>query len=135
MTFWLSVYLVIFWVMQVVAQVLFKWGSTSESRWLWGFFGGNLFGFSSIWLLMLVYKNINPNIALGFAFGGAFLASQIALVLVFKSKMGLMQCVGVVAIVIGMIVLLIGKPPENATQNTQQITSPDHHSTAPHDDK
>ena len=106
----IGVYLIIFWIMQAFAQVIFKWGSMSESRWWWGFLGGNLFGFSSIWLLMLMYKNIHPNIALGIASGGAFLASQIALVLVFESKMGLMQYVGVAAIVIGMVVFLIGKP-------------------------
>lgn len=135
MIFRISVYLIVFWAMQAVAQIIFKWGSISELRWWWGFLGGNLFGFSSIWLLMLMYKNINPNIALGIAFGGAFLASQIALILVFKSKMLMMQWVGVAAIVIGMIMLLIGKPPENARQNAHQITSPDHHSTAPQDDK
>ena len=110
MKFWISVYLVIFWAMQVVAQVLFKWGSTSESRWLWGFFLGNLFGFSSIWLLMLVYKTINPNIALGIAAGGAFLLAQIALALAFKSKVTLMQWAGIVAIVAGMMALTVGKP-------------------------
>jgi len=109
-TFWIGVYLVIFWAMQVVAQVLFKWGSTSESRWLWGFFGGNLFGFSSIWLLMVVYKTINPNIALGIATGGAFLLSQIALALVFKAKVTAMQWAGIVAIMAGMMALAVGKP-------------------------
>ena len=109
MRFWICVYLVIFWAMQVVAQVLFKWGSTSESRWLFGFLGGNLFGFSSIWLLMLMYKTINPNIALGIAAGGAFLLSQIALALTFKSKVMPMQWAGIVAIVAGMIALAVGQ--------------------------
>lgn len=110
MTFWIGVYLVIFWVMQVVAQVLFKWGSMSESRWLLGFLGGNLFGFSSIWLLMLVYKAINPNIAFGIATGGAFILGQIALALAFKSKVSPMQWAGIVAIVAGMMAVAVGKP-------------------------
>ena len=109
MKFWIGVYLVIFWAMQVVAQVLFKWGSTSEERWLWGFLGGNLFGFSSIWLLMLVYKTINPNIALGIAAGGAFFLCQIALAMAFKSKVTPMQWAGIVAIVAGMMALAAGK--------------------------
>ena len=64
-------YLLIFWLMQVTAQIFFKWGSSSANRWIWGFLIGNLFGFSSIWLLMLVYKAMNPNVALGIATGGA----------------------------------------------------------------
>lgn len=105
----IAVYLLIFWLMQVIAQVLFKWGSMSESRWVWGFLGGNIFGFSSIWLLMLMYKAINPNVALGIATGGAFLLSQVALVVVFKSRVAPAQWVGIAAIVIGMIVLAAGR--------------------------
>lgn len=126
MIFRIGVYLIVFWLMQAVAQIIFKWGSISESRWWLGFLGGNIFGFSSIWFLMLMYKDINPNMALGIAFGGAFCASQIALVIVFKSKMGLMQWIGVAAIVIGMIAFLAGKSIENTKQNTQQITLSDH---------
>ena len=84
MIFWVLVYLAIFWAMQAGAQIFFKWGSMCESRWLWGFLGGNLFGFSSIWLLMLVYKTIDANIALGISTGGAFLLSQSALALAFR---------------------------------------------------
>ena len=134
MTFRIVVYLMVFWLMQIIAQVFFKWGSTSESRWLWGFLGGNLFGFSSIWLLMLLYKAMNPNIALGIATGGAFLLSQVALTLVFRSRMVPMQMVGIVAIVVGMIALTAGRPRE-AWEEAQQITPPDHHSAALHDDR
>ena len=77
-------YLLIFWLMQVTAQIFFKWGSSSANHWIWEFLIGNLFGFSSIWLLMLVYKAMNPNVALGIATGGAFLLSQIAIVFAFK---------------------------------------------------
>jgi multidrug transporter EmrE-like cation transporter len=100
----------LFCAMQVIAQLFFKWGSTSDARWLWGFFVGNLFGFSSIWLLMLVYKAMNPNIALGICGGGAFLLSQLALAWAFKSEVSLLQWTGVVAIVGGMVLLATGKP-------------------------
>jgi multidrug transporter EmrE-like cation transporter len=124
-----AAYLLVFWLMQVIAQVFFKWGSTSESRWLWGFLGGNLFGFSSMWLLMLVYKAIHPNTALGIAVGGAFLLSQIALVLAFKSKVAPVQWAGVAAIAVGIIALAAGSPGESG-QDAQQVTSPDHHSAS-----
>lgn len=99
----------IFCAMQVIAQLLFKWGSVSEGRWLLGFFGGNVFGFSSIWLLMLVYRSMNPNIALGICGGGSFLLSQVALAVVFKSDISLTQWGGVAAIFIGMFALAAGK--------------------------
>ncbi len=95
--------------MQVIAQVLFKWGSSADSRWFVGFLVGNLFGFSSIWLLMLIYKEMNPNIALGIAAGGAFLLSQIVLWLIFKSNVALTQWIGIIAIALGMVALAVGK--------------------------
>ena len=103
----------IFWIMQIVAQLFFKWGSAADSRWIWGFLIGNLFGFSSIWLLMMVYKSMNPNIALGICGGGAFLLSQLALALVFRSQVSLTQWLGVTAIVIGILLLAIGQFPDS----------------------
>ena len=99
-----------FWAMQVVAQLFFKWGSAADARWLWGFLGGNLFGFSSIWLLMLVYKAMNPNVALGICAGGSFLVSQVALAWVFRSGISAVQWAGIGAMVVGMLMLAMGKP-------------------------
>ncbi len=99
----------VFWTMQIVAQLFFKWGSSADSRWIWGFLIGNLFGFSSIWLLMMVYKSMNSNIALGICGGGAFLLSQFALALVFRAQVSLTQWIGVFAIVMGMVLLAMGQ--------------------------
>lgn len=101
-------YLMIFWMMQVIAQVFFKYGSLSEKNWLIGFIGGNIFGFSSIWLLMLLYKHINVNIALGLAGGGAFLLSQISLSFLFRTSLTPIQWISVILITIGMIGLCLG---------------------------
>ena len=99
----------VFCGMQVAASLLFKWGSLSDARWLWGFLGGNLLGFASVWLLMLVYRSMNPNVALGICGGSAFLLSQLALSAVFKSGMTFPQWGGVAAIVAGIVVLAVGK--------------------------
>lgn len=101
----------LFWAMQVVAQLLFKWGSTSPDRWLWGFFGGHLFGVSSLWILMILYKTMNPNVALGICFGGMFLLSQIAVAVVFRSGVAPLQYAGIGAITLGMILLAVGARP------------------------
>jgi len=95
--------------MQVVAQLLFKWGSLPDGRWWWGFFGGNLFGFTSIWLLMMVYKAMNPNIAMGICVGGSFLLTQLALALVFRSDISATQWAGIATIFGGMLMLAMGK--------------------------
>jgi len=96
---------VIFWGMQIIAQLLFKWGATDQENWMLGFVSGNLFGFSSIWFLMILYKELNPNVALGIATAGSFLLSQIALSYLFKSNINLMQWLGVVFIAAGVMML------------------------------
>ena len=98
-----------FLAMQVIAQLFFKWGTAADGRWWCGFLGGNLFGFSSIWLLMLVYRSMNPNVALGICGGGSFLLAQLALAVVFRSDISVTQWGGVAAIFAGMILLAMGK--------------------------
>ncbi|HIJ38621.1 MAG TPA: hypothetical protein HPP80_06955 [Rhodospirillaceae bacterium] len=103
-----SCYLAIFWAMQVVAQLLFKWGSLTQTRWLAGFILGNLFGFSSIWLLMLLYKMMPVNVALGLATAGSFLLGQVALAIVFHATLLPLQWIGIGTIVFGVILLASG---------------------------
>lgn len=104
---WL-VWLVVFWAMQAVAQVLFKYGSTAPERWLFGFLGGNVFGASSIWLLMLLYRAMNPNVALGLATAGGFLCAQAAVALLFRSSLTLVQVGGMLAVAGGMALFTMG---------------------------
>lgn len=103
-------WIALFYGMQCVASLLFKWGSTSDSRWFWGFFVGHLFGVSSMWFLMLLYRTMNPNVALGICFGGMFLLSQVAIAIVFRSDMSPVQYAGIAAITGGIILLAVGKP-------------------------
>jgi multidrug transporter EmrE-like cation transporter len=103
-------WIALFWGMQIVAQLLFKWGSGADSRWFWGFFGGHCFGVSSLWILMVLYRTMNPNIALGICFGGMFLLSQVAIAVVFRSGITPVQYAGIVTITVGMIMLAVGSP-------------------------
>ena len=102
------VWLVIFWVMQAVAQILFKYGATAESRHTFGFIAGNVFGASSIWFLMLLYKSMNPNVALGLGTGGGFLCAQIALALIFRSSVSPLQYGAMAMISVGMALFAVG---------------------------
>ena len=106
------VWLLIFWTMQIVAMLLFKFGSTSPARWLPSLLVGNLFGASSIWLLMVLYKTMNHNVAMAVALGGAFLLSQIALAIVFRSGLSLLQYAGVFTITVGMALVSLGARAE-----------------------
>jgi multidrug transporter EmrE-like cation transporter len=101
-------WLLAFWCMQAIAQIFFKWGSATPGRWLYGFFGGHAFGVSSIWLLMLLYRTMNPNVALGLGIGGGFLLAQVVVAALFHSRVSLLQCAGILAIAAGMLMLTAG---------------------------
>jgi len=103
-----TVWLGIFWVMQAIAQVIFKYGSDAPKRWLICFLIGNVFGASSIWFLMLLYKSWNPNLALGIGTGGGFLCAQVALAFVFRTQIAPIQYAGAVAIAAGMALFVLG---------------------------
>jgi len=90
--------LLAFCAMQSVAQILFKYGSLHESKWLLFFISGNVFGASSIWILMLLYKHMNVNVALALAGGAAFVSCQLALALFYRSRLTSLQMVGILGI-------------------------------------
>jgi multidrug transporter EmrE-like cation transporter len=100
--------LAVFWALQVGAVLLFKLGGTAPVRWMPCFITGNVLGITSTWFWMLLLKQMNPNVALGLATGGAFLASQVALALVFRSHLSPVQAVGIAAILGGMLCLSFG---------------------------
>lgn len=105
------VWLGVFWIMQAVAQLLFKFGSTAPSRWLFGFVAGNVFGASSIWFLMLLYKSMNPNLALGLGTAGGFLCAQAALACLFRSQLTPLQYVAMAAVAAGMGLFAVAAKP------------------------
>ena len=98
----------LFWTLQVVAQLLFKWGSDTPGRALWGFFSGHAFGVTSIIFLMLLYKTMNPNLALALGSAGGFLCAQGAVALLFRVSLTPLQYVAMFAIAAGMAAFSIG---------------------------
>ena len=103
-------WILIFWAMQTAAQIFFKAGTFKEhpERWLPCFIAGNVFGASSIWILMILYKAMNVNIALAVGAGGAFLVVQIILAWVFRSQLTMVQWAGIVVIAAGMVMASLG---------------------------
>lgn len=97
-----------FWLIQAIVSVGFKLSSDQPHRfWLW-FCAAHAIGVPSLWLLVQVYKHMNPAVAFGLGMGGAFLGSQIALFLFFKPQVSLVQWVGAAAICGGMVMLAAG---------------------------
>jgi len=110
MNYAIAGWMVLFWALQVVANIFFKWGSDGTLKWLSGFLLGHTFGITSMAVLMVTYKSLNPNIAFGVGVGGAFLLSQIAIAWVFKTDLSVTQYVGIVTVVVGMTLLAVGQP-------------------------
>jgi drug/metabolite transporter (DMT)-like permease len=106
--------LAVFWGLQVLAYVAFKWGSLggqrNARRWWTGFVVGNVFGTTSTYFLMLVFEKMphNPNLALVIAMVGSTLGSQLALAVVFRSRLSWIQWAGILLAVVGTAVATVG---------------------------
>ncbi|HEY3377544.1 MAG TPA: hypothetical protein VGL77_08620 [Armatimonadota bacterium] len=98
----------VFMGMQTAAMLLFKYGSAHPSRWLPSFILANVIGITSTWILMVIYKQLNVNVAMGVAMGGSFLVSQITLALVFRNALSPLQLLAILAIGGGMFTLCLG---------------------------
>ena len=105
------VWLMIFWAMQVGANLLFKYGTTAPGRYWFGFVIGNVLGASSIFVLMKLFSMMQVNVASALAGGGGFLALQVAFVLIFREHLSWMQYAGICAITLGMAMVNYGKLP------------------------
>ena len=103
--FWLG----LFWAMQVTAAVLFKYGATAPGRYWLGFLAGNLFGASSILVLMRLYSMWQVNVAGALCGGGAFLLCQLAMIPLFGEKLDWRQYLGIAAVSAGMALVSYGK--------------------------
>ena len=99
---------VVFWIMQVAASMLFKYGSGAPDRWMLCFVFANIIGISSTWLLMMLYRQMQVNVAMGLAMGLAFLFSQVAVAMAFQSSLTVLQYGGIIGITGGMLLLCMG---------------------------
>ena len=103
-------FLGLFWLIQAAVTIGFKLSSVHEHRFWLYFCAAHAIGVPSLWLLVQLYKHMSEPIAFGLALGGAFLASQLALLLVFKPATSAVQWAGVLAICAGMMMLAVGAP-------------------------
>jgi len=114
---YLATLMVVFWGMQVVATLVFKYGSMAPARWIPCFVLGNVVGISGTWVWMVLFKQkLGANTVMGLGTGGAFLFGQIALALVFRGHFSWLHGAGVAAVLAGMLCLCLGETlkPANA---------------------
>ncbi len=105
-------FLGLFWIIQAAVTIGFKLSSTHHDRFWLYFCAAHAIGVPSLWFLVELYKVMSEPLAFGLALGGAFLASQLALFLVFKPATSMVQWVGVLAICGGMVLLAVGAPKQ-----------------------
>jgi len=109
------VMLVVFWALQALCFVLFKYGSQHTSRFWTMFIAANAVGVTSTVLLMHMYRFMNANIATGLAIGGGFLCSQLALAIIYHSRFSPLQWVGLLGIALGMALIAFTAPAQPPT--------------------
>lgn len=112
---------IVYWAMQAVAAVLFKFGSVHSDFWWHFFVGGQAFGAGSIVLLMHLYSYMHPNVALGIGVGGAFLCAQATTAVVFQSALTPLQWIGMIAMTGGMLALALGGVNDEITSDEPSI--------------
>jgi len=122
--------LTVFWTMQVLANVAFKWGSggggTRTRRWWLGFVAGNAVGASSIWFLMQVYALLpdNSNVAAVLAGGGGFIGSQLLLAWLFRSRLTPRQWCGIALVAVGTAMATLGSPSTTQSTSLEALAEP-----------
>ena len=98
----------IFILLQIGANILFKYGSLQPERWLPCFIVGNVFGMSSIWFLMKLYQYMNVNVAQALCGGLTFLTVQVLMMKLFDSSVTPVQWLGIVTVCMGMTITALG---------------------------
>jgi len=92
-----------FFALQILANLLFKYGSIHPGRYWLGFILGNIFGMSSIWFMMQIYRRMNANVGMAIAGGGSFLLVQLALFFCFDGRLNATQWLGIGMILAGIV--------------------------------
>lgn len=98
-------WLALFVASQAICQVMFKYGSMTRGPALSHWIMANVIGVAGSYILIILYRKMNVNVAMGVAFGLSFLVTQTVLAFVFRSRLSLLQGAGVVLIALGIFAL------------------------------
>ena len=83
-------------------------GSTVSLKYILCFIAANILGMCCMWIMMMLNQVMNPNVVMGLTIGGGFLCGQIAIALVFRTELSILQYCGIVITTIGLFILAKG---------------------------
>ena len=107
----LGLHIGLFLLCQVIANLLFKWGSSDPACYWWGFALGNAVGVTSIIFMLGMYRAMPAALVIAVGVGGTFLLNQIVMNLVFREKLTPAAMVGLVLIFIGILMTTLLNGP------------------------
>ena len=96
-----------YFLLQIGAYLLFKWGGSAPGLYWKGFIFGNLLGISSTLIMIQIYKQMNANLATAVMIGGSFLLVQIVMTIVCRLTPGIFQISGALLICAGIVMMSI----------------------------
>ena len=99
--------LVIYWTIQVLQQILVKYGSLHRDYEWYAFIASTLVGVPAMFLIMKLYKYMQANLAYGLAVGGGFLACQAALMVYAQVRLSAVQWLAAAMIAVGMFIFVM----------------------------
>jgi hypothetical protein len=97
----------LYFLLQIGAYLLFKWGSSAPGLYWKGFIFGNILGISSTLIMIQIYKCMNANLATAVMMGGGFLLVQIVMTVGCRLTPGIFQISGSLLIFAGIIMMSI----------------------------
>ena len=110
----LGLHIGMFLLFQVIANLLFKWGSTDPAYYWWGFALGNAVGVTSIIFMLGMYRAMPAAAVIAVGVGGTFLLNQIVMNLVFRERLTPAAMAGLVLIFIGILMTALLNHPNPA---------------------
>ncbi len=115
----LGLHIGMFLLFQVIANLLFKWGSTDPAYYWWGFALGNAVGVTSIIFMLGMYRAMPAAAVIAVGVGGTFLLNQIVMNLVFRERLTPAAVAGLVLILIGILMTtLLNHPAAGSGETT-----------------
>jgi len=107
----------LFLFLQVVANLLFKWGGMTPNHYWWGFILGNAVGVCSILFMIAMYRDMPAPIVIAVGTGGTFLLNQVIMFLIYREHLTPLAWTGVFLILTGILMtsLLNGPLPLKKT--------------------
>ena len=110
----LGIHIGMFLLFQVIANLLFKWGSSDPAYYWWGFALGNAVGVTSIIFMLGMYRAMPVAAVIAVGVGGTFLLNQIVMNLVFRERLSPAAVAGLVLIFVGILMTSLLNHPNPA---------------------